>query len=357
MKLTSFLRFSALMVGLSLNAGCGVIIKDPIYHSVTRSTKKEKLNNELRSYQVSWLAQALLKPETRGAVARNLVENAPDIAAAGGFSLADAADVSIAAQMVTDLAVGQLGSGLGGSVGNTLFLGGVALSMLAGDGSLKVTSVVLLPEELNGEVLDSAELAKAAAQQLIVERYATAATKFGYSFTCEYACTAFPSAYRMQRQLEADTSAFLYAADDVAFYFADFEVIAPEQTQAVDSLAAGFNVAWRSHFNNDARIDMLQNPLIDEQGNIEIEMNDKKIAGWTFYGDKRFFQTDFGRDFLREVYKTPYMLYGTANDYPRVAYYDGEVYQYILNGIPDAFDRVVLPFQPLEQKNRQEKTF
>lgn len=53
-------------------------------------------------------------------MARNLVENAPDIAAAGGFSLADAADVSIAAQMVTDLAVGQLGSGLGGSVGNIL---------------------------------------------------------------------------------------------------------------------------------------------------------------------------------------------------------------------------------------------
>lgn len=51
------------------------------------------------------------------------------------------------------------------------------------------------------------------------------------------------------------------------------------------------------------------------------------------------------------------MLYGTANDYPRVAYYDGEVYQYIFNGIPDAFNRVVLPFQPLEQKTANKKRF
>ena len=347
MKINKFLRLSTLSVGFSLLVGCSIYGDNPLYDSLWRSAERERFNDEVRSYQIGWLGQALLKPQTRGIVACNLAKNAPEISAAGGFTATDAADLSIAAQMFTDMAVGQLGSGLGGNVGSAFFVGGLALSMLAGDGSLKTTSVVLLPEEFGGEVLDSPERAKAAAHRFMAERYALAAAQFGYSFECEYSCGALPSLYRMQRQPEADTSDFIYAADDIAFYFADFEIVASDETQVIDSLATGFNVAWRSNFNNDAAVNMMLNPRLDEQGKIEIEANDKMVAGWTFYGDSRFFRTDFGQVFLREVYKTPYMFYGTANSYPQVAYYDGVVYQYVLNDIATAFNRVVLPFEPL----------
>lgn len=60
-----------------------------------------------------------------------------------------------------------------------------------------------------------------------------------------------------------------------------------------------------------------------------------------------FLERILGKCFLREVYKTPYMFYGTANSHPQVAYYDGVVYQYVLNDIATAFNRVVLPFEPL----------
>lgn len=347
MKIKQFLRVSAVSVGFSLLVGCSIYGDDPLYDSFSRKGERERFKDDVRSYQIGWLGQALLKPQTRGFVARQLAENAPEISAAGGFTATDAADLSIAAQMFTDVAVGQLGSGLGGNVGSAFFVGGLALSMLAGDGSLKTTSVVLLPEELDGEVLDTPERAKAAAHRLMAERYALAAAQFGYSFECEYSCDALPSLFRMQRQAEADTSSFIYAADDVAVYFADFEIVASDETQAIDSLATGFNVAWRSHFNNDAAINMVLNPRLDEQGKVEIEANDKMVAGWVFYGDRRFFRTDFGKVFLREVYKTPYMFYGTAQSHPKVAYYDGVVYQYVLNDSATAFNRVVLPFEPL----------
>lgn len=302
----------------------------------------------MRSYQVGWLAQALLEPQARNVVARKLAENAPELAVAGGFNMTDAADVSIAAQMMTDLATGQLGSGMGSNVGAAVFIGASALSWLSGDGSLKTTNVVLLPAEFDGQRLDTADQAKATAQQLMVERYGSAAAQFGYSFKCEYSCDAFPSIYRMQRKTDTDTSRFIYAADDIAVYFVDFEIVTPEKTQAVDSLAAGFNVEWRTHFNNDAAIYLMQSPTTDEQGQVKVIPTENMDAGWTIAGDNSFFKTDFGDAVLREVYTTPYMLYGTANNYPRVAYYDGVVYQYVLNSTANAFNKVVLPFHPVE---------
>ncbi|CAM5276826.1 hypothetical protein [Alishewanella longhuensis] len=340
MNLTRLFFVSATALTVSTVVGCSAILQDPIYDSVMRSVKSENLKDDVKSYQIGWLGQALLEPQARNQVAKKLVENAPQISTVG----MSAVDASLAAQMTTDLAVGQLGSGMGDAVGAAFFVGGMALSLLAGDGSLNTTSVVLLPAEMDGEALDSAEKAKAAAERLMVKSYQLAANKFGYSLQCEYSCERFPSVYRMQRQSEADTSAFIYAAEDVAIYFEDFEIIAPEQTQIIDSMATGFNVAWRSNFNNDAAIYLMQNPKLDENGKVLITPNDKAPAGWAIIGDNRFFKTDFGQSMLREVYANPYMIFGAANNHPKVAYYDGVVYRYISNSRPNAFDKIVLPF-------------
>lgn len=348
MNLYDFYRLSALTAAFITASGCSVIIKDPIYHSVTRNTKVEKLNNETRGYQIGWLAQALLEPQVRNVVAQKLAKSAPIIETSGGFRIADAADVSLTAQMMTDLAVGQISSSAGSNIGSAFFIGATALSLLSGDGSLQKTNVVLLPAQLNDKLLDSADLANSAAQKLILKRYAKAADKFGYSFTCEYSCDAFPSLYRMQRKAETDTSQFIYAADDVAIYFSDFEIVAPEKTQLIDSLATGFNVAWRTHYNNDAGIYILQNPKLNEENKINITYVDNKPSNWSVHGDGRFFKTDFGHTFLRDVYKTPYMLFGAANSYPQIAFYNGTVYSYIFNDIPNAFNRVVLPFSNID---------
>ncbi len=348
MNLYNFYRLIALTAVLITASGCSVIIKDPIYHSVTRSAKVEKLNNEVRGYQIGWLAQALLEPQVRNVVAQKLAKSAPVIETAGGFSIADAADVSLTAQMMTDLAVGQISSSAGNNIGSAFFIGATALSLLSGDGSLKKTNVVLLPAQLNDKILDSADIANSVAQELILQRYAKAADKFGYSFICEYSCETFPSLYRMQRKPETDTSQFIYAADDIAIYFSDFEIVAPEKTQLIDSLATGFNVAWRTHFNNDAAIYILQNPKLDDKNKIYITHSENKPSSWSIHGDGRFFKTDFGYTFLRDVYKTPYMLFGAANSYPQIAFYNGTVYSYILNDVPNAFNRVVLPFNKLD---------
>uniref|UniRef100_UPI0040478624 hypothetical protein n=1 Tax=Rheinheimera sp. TaxID=1869214 RepID=UPI0040478624 len=340
MNITRVCFISAAALAVSTVVGCSAILQDPIYDSVMRSVKSENLKDEVKSYQIGWLGQALLEPQARNNVAKKLVENAPQIST----ERMSAADVSLAAQMATDVAFGQLGSGMGDAVGAAFFVGAAALSLLAGDGSLNTTSVVLLPAELDGKALDSKEQAKAAAEQLIVKSYQLAANKFGYSFQCEYSCEGFPSVYRMLRTPEAVTSAFIYAADDVAIYFEDFEVIAPENTQALDSLATGFMVAWRSNFNNDAAAYLMQNPQLDANGKVLITPTDKMPSGWSITGDNRFFRTDFGRSMLREVYDNPFMIFGTANSYPQVAYYNGVVYRYTLNSVPKAFDKTVLPF-------------
>jgi hypothetical protein len=344
MKRISIYRLTMIGVGITLAVGCSSIVKDPIFHSVTRNVETKELNNEIRSYQVAWLSQALLEPETRNEVARKLAENAPKIVASGGFSVNDATDAAMTAQVLTDLAAGQVGSGMGGAVGSAVFIGANALSLMAGDGSFESTNVVLLPATLDGKTLSSVEQAKASAQQLMVARYAAAAANVGYSFTCEYSCDSFPSLYRMKRKPDTNISRYIYAADDVAIYFVDFNMVPAGDTQVIDSLATGFNVAWRTNFNNDAAIYMVQNPKTNSQGKVEIIPTNQMPSGWTINGDGRFFKTDLGEVFLREVYNTPYMLFGTSKSHPQLSYYNGAVYKYILNSVPNTFGKVILPF-------------
>ncbi|WP_152659026.1 hypothetical protein [Arsukibacterium sp. MJ3] len=100
---------------------------------------------------------------------------------------------------------------MGDSVGAAVFIGAAALSLLAGDGSLSITNVVLLPAEIDGKTLDSKEVSKSVAQQLIVARYSAAAERFGYSFVCEHSCDAFPSLFRMKQRQDTVPSPFIYA--------------------------------------------------------------------------------------------------------------------------------------------------
>lgn len=341
--MSKMLKANVLTASFCLISGCSALIDDPIYHSVTRDFDTKKLNNETRSYQIAWLAQALLEPKTRQDVAKGLVENAPKIDVNGGLTLGDAADASLAAQMAADLLSGQLSSGLGGQLGTAVFLGAAALSLFSGDGSINTTSVVLLPEEFNGKTLDSSEKAKIAAEKLLVERYAKAAEGMGYSFKCEYECDAFPSLYRIQRLPETDVKQYIYAPEDIAIYFSDFDLIQPENTAALDSLSTGFNVAWRTAFGNAAAIFMIQKPRLDEHGHIEIISTDKMPSGWSIAGDGRFIKTDFGEAFLRQVHNTPFTIFGTSEAYPNVAYYNGAVYRYVLNSNAKTFNEIVMP--------------
>lgn len=119
---------SAAALAVSTVVGCSAILQDPIYDSVMRSVKSENLKDEVKSYQIGWLGQALLEPQARNNVAKKLVENAPQIST----ERMSAADVSLAAQMATDVAFGQLGSGMGDAVGAAFFVGAAALSLLAG---------------------------------------------------------------------------------------------------------------------------------------------------------------------------------------------------------------------------------
>lgn len=340
MKIPRTRLTTTIVLSLSSVIGCSAILNDPIYDSVTRSVESEDLTNELKSYQIGWLSQALLEPQTRNEIAKKLFEHAPQVSSDG----IDAVDTSLSAQMVTDLATGQLDSGAGNAVGAAIFVGATALSLLEGDGSYETTTVVLIPEVLNNEEIKSAAQAKTAAEKLIVKSYTLAAEKFGYSFVCEHSCEAFPSVYRMQRKVAADNHRFLYAAKDVAIYFEDFEMIAPDKTQAVDSIATGFKVAWRSNFNNDADAYFMQNPILDSNNKVQIIQTDKMTSGWGIRGDDRFVKTDFGQIMLREVYSNPYMIFGLAKNYPKVSYYNGVVYRYTLNSSPNAFNGIVLPF-------------
>lgn len=328
------------VTGMILAGGCA-IYDDPVYQSVTRSIEDEPFDDKTRSYQVGWLAQAMLEPQARNDIAKKLIENAPQIAVTSKF--AQASDLAIGTQMAADLATGQLGSVAGKQLSPAVFVGVTALSVFTGDGSLDVTQVVLLPDRLDGQTIDTPETAKKVAQKMMVDRYALAAEKTGYDFYCEYSCDAFPSVYRLQRKPETDVAQFIYAANTVAVYFVDFELFAPEKTKAIDSLAAGFNVAWRTPYDNTAGIYTLQDPVLDENGKIKILPSDSMKSGWTVAGNLKFAETDFGEAYLREVYKTPYMLFGDGRGYPSVAYYNGVVYKNVLNSAADSFDRIVLP--------------
>jgi hypothetical protein len=285
----------------------------------------------------------LLEPHTRQEIAAKLSENTVQIKSILEQNVDSTMDVSQKGQMLTDLAVGQAGSGLGNTVGAGLFIVGGAVSLFSGDGSSDYVSGISLPETFEGNHLETAEKAQAAALSLIDQQLINASQELGYSAECVHRCDTSPRFYHLKKLKTAGTVKWIYEPEEIAVYVGEIEMLKVEETQLVDSLAVGFKVAWRTEYGNTAVIHLLSNPILDKNNNIiinHLDPNDPKSV--SFKGDNRLPKTDIGDAFNRLIHNTPYTFMGTSKKRPKALYYNGEVYTFGLNSRAQTFDKYVL---------------
>lgn len=182
-----------------LLTGCSTLINDPVFKSRIRDFDTKKIEDENISYRIGWLGQSLLEPHIRKEIATKLSENTVQIRSLLEQNTNSPLDVSLGGQMLTDLAVGDIGSSLGSSVGTGLFVAGGVISLLSGDGSIDYVSGINLPEKFEGNYLETAEQAQIAALSLLDRQLINASHDLGYSAKCVHQCDTSPRVYHLKK--------------------------------------------------------------------------------------------------------------------------------------------------------------
>lgn len=323
--------------------GCSTLINDPVFQSRIRDFDTKKIEDENISYRIGWLGQYLLEPHIRKEIATKLSENTVQIKSLLEQNINNPLDVSLGGQMLTDLAVGDIGSSLGNTVGTGLFVAGGVISLLSGDGSIDYVSGINLPEKFEGNYLETAEQAQTAALSLIDQQLINASQELGYSAKCVYQCDISPRAYHLKKLNITGTVNWIYEPEEIAVYVGEIKMLKVEETQFLDSLAVGFKVAWRTEYGNTAVIRLISDPTLDKNNNIVInhpDPNDPKLV--SFRGKHALFSTDIGDAFNRAIHNTPYTFTGSSDDHPKALYYNGDVYKFGLNSRAQTFDKYIL---------------
>lgn len=320
--------------------GCAAT-DDPIYQSLTRDFETEVVKDVTESYRIGWLAQGLLEPPVRKELGNLLVGNAQKIQSQFSRNMEVADDLGTTAQFLTDVGLGQFGSSAGSDAGTLVFAGLATASLFMGDGSMDHASGIFLPSTWKGEPLTTQAQAQAASNELIDAQIKYAADQVGFDASCEYACDAFPSMYRLKVRPDTDLSKYIYAPRDIAIYVNKTTIIPAGDTAGLDSLATGIPVAWRTEYGNMAPMVLAAEP-VKKQGTNEIDIVATENGGWTFSGKTSLSRTDFGDAFLRAFHSTPFTIYGTTEGHPNSVYYNGKRYKFVLNSRADTFDETVL---------------
>jgi hypothetical protein len=335
-------KFITLLTFIFLT-GCSTLIDDPVFQSRIRDFDTKKIEDENISYRIGWLGQYLLEPQTRQEIAGKLIENSTQSKSIFKQNIDSTLDVSLGGQMLTDLAVGDVGSGLGSSVGTGLFVAGGVISLFSGDGSIDNVSGINFPEIFEGNYLETAEQAQTEALSLIDQQLINASQELGYSAKCVYQCDISPRVYHLKKLNITGTAKWIYEPDEIAVYVGEIKMLKVEETQFLDSFAVGFKVAWRTEYGNTAVIRLISDPILDKNNKIVInhpDPNDPK--SFTYRGKHALFSTDIGDAFNRAIHNTPYTFTGSSDDHPKALYYNGDVYNFGLNSRAQTFDKYIL---------------
>ena len=322
---------SRILTGISVIAvlgSCASMTSDPALKSVLAKKDTVKVTERVENAKVAWLAHALLEPATR----KYLV----DVLAAEPIPKDwDVLDYSTAASMTGDLLAGSVNSGLGNALGAT----SLVVGLLAGDGSKAATSGYLLPANIDGTEITSAEQARTVAIANIKGKVQHLASNIEYGVSCVHDCNGFNPVYLFKVSTNRQQR-FDYEPESFSITIRLDEFVAASNTKQLDSLAAGFPVAWRTIGHHGAMIEMRDKLKFDEQGELIIlparsQGLSVSVNGWDNHAN-----TPFGRYVHRQLLDNTNHYMGNKTNSMFV--YNGKVHYFTTNGYWNAFDRIII---------------
>lgn len=342
-QLTAFVICTSLVL-----TGCTA---SPELKAVLSKKETVKVKDKVQNAKMAWIGRYLLEPGARKQAVEILSqEPLPDTWTAD--------DYATLAAMTSDIAVGQLGSSVGSDLGTAVFV----LGLLAGDGSEDLVSGMYLPAQLNGQVLETPELARQAALTMVKQKVHKVAQDLGYVIKCIYDCEGFSPIYRFDVSenpsysfdcfyscstesakfnllVEPFEGKFVYQPSPFTINISIGEFEDAGATRSLDSLSTGFPVKWKSKGVNGALVQLRDKLAVNADGIVEI-MPPKNNAGHAWVnGWTNHLNTPFGRHVYRIMLDNPYHYYGASRNSMFV--YNSGVYHMSWNSIYNSLDTIV----------------
>ena len=333
---------SLILTGCAASPGLKAVISE-------KETIKE--TDEIQNAKMAWLGRYLLEPSARKKALEILSkERLPDTW--------NAHDYATLAAMTTDVAVGQLGSSEGSDLGSAVFV----LGLLAGDGSEDLVSGIYLPAQLDGQVLETPELARQAALSMVKQNVYNVAEDLGFVVNCIYDCEGFSPIYRFDVSenpsysfdcfyscgtegakfkllAEPFKGKFVYQPSPFTINISIGEFEDAGDTRNIDSLSSGFPVKWKSKGVNGALVQLRDNVAVNADGIIEIMPSKNNASHAWVNGWDNHLNTPFGRHIYRIMLNNPYHYYGSSRNSMFV--YNSNIYNMTRNSMYNSLNTIV----------------
>jgi hypothetical protein len=315
----------SLLACLTLLSACAIKFDDPRDEDKFASRITERTDDKAVYMKRAFLGLKMLEPGSR----RKVIEywNEQD----SPWKLNGPSDSAVASA-AGDALSGTVNSGLGAALS-------LGFALFGSDGSSKFTAGLYLPEEVNGEKLDTIEKASIFSTKLMQDSVQKVYKISGYTGKCIYRCNTFNETHLFTRNTDPVDGDFIYLPQSFAISFISYRLESAETTADTASRALGFPVKYKSPDNYN-RFNIIDNFERHNSGKIKdngvTEMN-KMLRP---LGSRDIERTKFGRHILRTLFSNPYMYQGSQDrDYLA---YNGELFTTFGNSIPSAFNRKIL---------------
>lgn len=302
-----------------LLSGCAGMTDDSFLKDVfTHEPTEELTEDDPRYLQVNYLGRFLLDADEH----RKFVALAKNEDVMKSWN---AAHLSTGAEMATDLAVGELGSSLGSSIGVGVLLASGVLNAIF-DGSHDYASFIALPSEFDGKTLSTAEEAHAAAMMLVHRQVQHVATALGdWDLRCVKGCDSSHQHWQFEQKTGASLNEnYIYQPEKILLMLGIRE-LAQEEANSPLSAFIDENIAWTSKSANGFYLGLYEPLEFDASGLATLTLNEEHGLEFVTKAHN-ILNTHIGRDIVRTLHSTPYTLWGTTTGSNRV-FFNGEMYK------------------------------
>lgn len=301
---------------------CVSMSDDPFIQSFGIDEVTEDFDNELKNKQLSYLGRYLVEVDTR----REIVANAYDEEFLASWSSAEYGTMT---SMVTDLAVGNLGSALGSDLGAIVSVGGMLLGATYSSDYDEIGQA-WLPKRFNGTDIDSSATAHKAFSQFVEDQMADMGQDFGYTVSCLSDCAQRSKVFEFVRSGSA--------ANDKPYGFTPTRFVAmvniPAEFEAIEEndvlpVMVGEPVRWKLPPYYTLKIGFYTQVQRDEQGEVIVQRNQTEDYTIEYVSASRdLLDVPFGRMLMQSFHNTPYTIHGSDDLYPSQLFFNGEAYTF-----------------------------
>lgn len=304
-------------------AGCVSMSDDPYFRSFGNKPQLVEFDDELNNKRLSYLGRYLVETDTR----QKIIANTYNKEFIESWS---AVDYGTMTSMITDLAVGDLGSSLGGDLGAAVAVGGMILGA-AFSSDHDVVGQAWLPNEFSGVTIDSSAAAHTAFAAFVEQKISNVAEQFGYKAICLGICGERSKVFLLERQNSVeDHPQWGNQPEQVLAIFhipAEFEAI---EDNDILPIIVGEPIRWKLPPYFTFKMGLYSRIVTDDNGNIVVDEipSEKGYIIESVHAKRDMMRVPLGRMMMQAFHDTPYTFYANDDLYPSQLYFNGEVYKF-----------------------------